>query len=114
MATRCCSVSALSWPGSLLAGRWRHRLRSLGLGVGTHLLADDVMSTPRTLFWPLGGLRFPPDRHLEGWGWKMEHRYYGDPQTAISEALSALVILAVGRHLLRRRRLVSFLLSGRL
>lgn len=100
--------------GSLLIGRWRHRLRSLGLGVGTHLLADDVVSTPRTLFWPLGGLRFPQDRSLEGWGWKMLRRYYSDPQTVTSEALSALVVLAVGGHLLRRRRLVSFLLSGRL
>ena len=100
--------------GSLLTGRWRHRLRSLGLGVGTHLLADDVMSSPRTLFWPLGGLRFPQDRHLEGWGWKMVRRYYSDPQTAISEALSALVVLAVGGRLLRRRRLGSFLRNGRL
>ncbi len=100
--------------GSLLTGRWRHRLRSLGLGVGTHLIADDVMSTPRTLFWPLGGLRFPQDRHLEGWGWKMVRRYYSDPQTMMSEALSAVVVLAVSGHLLRRRRLVRFLLSGRL
>jgi len=100
--------------GSLLTGRWRHRLRSLGLGVGTHLVADDVMSTPRTLFWPLGGLRFPQDRRLEGWGWKMVRRYYSDPQTVISEGLSALAVLAAGGHLLHRRRLVSFLLSGRL
>ena len=99
--------------GSLLARRGRSGLLSLGLGVVTHMLTDLVMLSPRTFFWPLGGLRFRKQRRLEGWGWRTLRRYYSDPGVALSEALSALVLLGVGSHLARRRRLGRFLRSGR-
>ncbi|MCH7576912.1 MAG: metal-dependent hydrolase [Chloroflexi bacterium] len=100
--------------GSLLARRGRHGLLGLGLGVVTHILTDVVMLSPRTFFWPLGGLRFRRQRRLERWGWRMLGRYYHDPEVMWSEGLAALVILAFGAHLKRQRRLGRFLRSGRL
>ena len=105
---------ALILGGSLVSRRWRQWLLSLGLGVVTHILADRVMFSPRNFFWPLGGFRFPRDRRMERWGWRMMHRYYSDPQILSSEVASALVMLAVGSHLSRRGRLGRFLRSGRL
>jgi membrane-bound metal-dependent hydrolase YbcI (DUF457 family) len=99
--------------GSLLARRGRHGLLSLGLGVVTHILSDLVMLSPRTFFWPLGGLRFRRQRRLERWGWTMLGRYYRDPEVMWSEGLAALVILVFGSHLKRQRRLGQFLRSGR-
>ena len=100
--------------GSLAAHRRRHGLLSLGLGVMTHVLTDLVMLSPRTFFWPLGGLRFRKQRRLEGWGLKMLRRYYSDPQIMWSEGSAALALLAFGSHLSRRHRLGRFLRSGRL
>ena len=99
--------------GSLLARRRRHGLLSLGLGVVTHVLTDQVLLSPRTFFWPLGGFRFRKQRRLERWGLKMLRRYYRDPQVMWSEGFAALVLLAFGSHLSRSRRLGRFLRSGR-
>ncbi len=100
--------------GSLLARRGRHGLLSLGLGVVTHILTDQVLRSPRNFFWPLGGLRFQRQRRLEMWDWRMLGRYYRDPEVMWSEGLAALLLLAFGGHLSRRRALGRFLHTGRL
>ena len=78
------------------------------------MLTDLVMLSPRTFFWPLGGIRFRRQRRLERWGWRMLRRYYRDSEVMWSEGAATLVLLAVGSYLSRRGRLGQFLRSGRL
>lgn len=98
--------------GSLLPRPERYRLLSLGLGVLTHILADLMILSPRSFFWPLAGFAFPRERRPEGWGRRMLRRYYSDPQVMASEGAATLVLLAVATHLSRRGRLDRFLRSG--
>lgn len=97
---------ALSLPGLFVAWRGLRGgdLRALGFAVSslTHLAADPVARSPRTLFWPLLGLTFPD---VAG---------FGRVPTAISQGVAAVAMLLVVGLLWRRGRLKEFLLTGRL
>lgn len=78
------------------------RLLALGAAAVTHLMVDPVIRSPRSLFWPLLGLRFPEARGLNR------------ALTLLTQLLAAAAIVAAIATLQRNGRLGDFLSSGRL
>lgn len=67
----------------------------VAFGVFMHLVLDQMWLEPRTLFWPLYGLRFPRHTHMEPVAWIMGilRAIASDPRVLLSE-LAGLFILS--------------------
>jgi hypothetical protein len=87
---------------SLIASRRDPRLMGVAAAAISHILVDPVIRSPKTLFWPLLGRRFPEARGLNR------------PVTAVTQILAAVAVGATALHLARSGRLPEFIGSGRL
>lgn len=92
----------LVFAGAQLARRGDWRLLAVGAAAVTHLLADPVVRSPRTLFWPLLGLRFPEAPGL------------GKGLTVLSQIAAGGVAVSTIIRLQKQGRLQRLLSSGRL
>ena len=93
----------------------RHRqvtVLCLALGTLAHLILDQMWLTPQTLFWPLYGLSF--ERGIvEGWLPRILTSLMTKPSVYLPEIIGALLLAVLLWDIIRRRRLMGFLRSGR-
>jgi hypothetical protein len=76
----------------------------MGVAAGaiSHILVDPVIRSPRTLFWPFLGLKFPEAHGLNR------------RLTALTQVLAVATLAAAALQLVRSGRLPEFISSGRL
>lgn len=92
-------------------------LFSLSLAVFSHLIADVMWFDPRTLFWPLLGLRFPRGRDMGDYTIYMISKITDHPYSASLYILITLLIfgaLAYYFKLYDLERFKKFILQGSL
>ncbi len=101
-----------------LAGFWlyrsRHRVWLLTLAAGTfvHLLLDGMWNTPSTFFWPTMGFTFVKV-DIEGWLPSIFKAIISDQAIFISELAGLIIVLWIGLTVLRRRKVIAFIRSGK-
>ena len=88
--------------GILPARRGDANLLSFAVASLSHVLVDPVIRAPRTLLWPLLGLRF---HHTSGWG---------ATNTVVTQAAAGLITCFAAYRLWQQKRLLRFLSKGRL
>ena len=90
--------------------KWLH---ALAVGTFTHFILDEMWQIPQTLFWPTLGFTFPVVEDLEGWASGLWHSIFSDPKIYITEAVGLAILLIFGIWLIKRRKLIAFLIRGR-
>ncbi len=90
----------------------RTPLFALSFGVFMHLVLDKMWIEPETLFWPLYGFAFVRAND-EGWFAKIFKELFTDPGTYIPEIIGIIVLAAFAAMLLRRRKVLAFIKTGR-
>jgi len=76
-----------------------------------HLVLDEMWLTPKTLFWPLFGWRFPKE-NLSHWWENIFQALFTNPWVYVPEAIGATVIIIFGLILIKRRAIGKFLFQG--
>ncbi len=86
----------------------------LALAVGTlaHLVLDEIWQTPQTIFWPFLGFTFPAVE-LEGWASNIWYAIFTDPKYYITEIVGLIVLILFGAWLIKKKKLGTFLLHGK-
>jgi inner membrane protein len=94
--------------------RSRHQVWLLTLAAGTfvHLVLDGMWNTPSTLFWPAMGFTFAK-ANIEGWLPGLFSAIFSDKVIFISELIGLIIVLYIGLTLVRRRKLLAFIRSGK-
>lgn len=104
----------ISVAGFLLYRRWgRTWLLILSFGTFIHLILDQMWLTPRTLLWPLYGFAFPK-AELTDWMQNIFRALLRNPGVYIPEIVGGIILILFLWVLVRNRRVVSFIRSGRL
>ena len=99
----------------LLLYKLRHRTWMLVLAAGTftHLVLDEMWTTPKTLFWPLLGLEF--DRiKAAAWLSNILEVLRTYPEVYIPEILGFTILTWFGLLLIFRKQVQDFLKQGKL
>ncbi|NQU71462.1 MAG: metal-dependent hydrolase [Rhodospirillales bacterium] len=91
-------------------GNW---LLVLSGGVFAHLALDQIWRTPRTLFWPLYGWAFERLVDLTRWLRGIWYALFTEPSVYIPELTGIAVLVWFTIALLTRRKLCSFVTTGR-
>jgi inner membrane protein len=81
-------------------------------GTLAHLMLDEMWQMPQTLFWPLLGFSFP-SVDLEGWASNIWKLLFSDPHYYVPEIVGLAVLLVFGIWLVKKKKLVSFLIRGK-
>ena len=85
----------------------------LSFGTLMHLILDQMWRAPRTLLWPILGLKFEPI-DLTGWIEGMWHSLLTDPAIYIPELIGLLVLIWFLWMLLHTRTFYAFIKYGRI
>jgi len=91
----------------------RNWLLVLSAGTLAHLVFDEMWLTPRTLFWPLFGFTFQRLEDLTYWLQGIWYRLFHAPSVYIPELIGAVILLWFTLALVKRKRLSSFIIRGR-
>lgn len=98
----------------LLLYRLRHSTWMLVLATGTltHLVLDQIWTTPKTLFWPFLGTEF--DRIVvTGWISNILDALRTHPEVYIPEAIGFIILVWFGLSLIFRKQAFTFIRYGR-
>ncbi len=102
-----------------LAGYYLYRnyrktwLLVLSFGTFAHLIEDGMWLVPKTLLWPLYGFAFERIS-LEDWIGNILHALLTDPAVYIPETIGMIILAAFMTMLVGRKKVFSFIGSGRL
>jgi len=97
----------------LYRARRRNWLLVLSAGTLSHLILDEMWRTPETLFWPLFGFAFQRLEDLTYWLQGIWYVLFHAPSVYIPEVIGAVILLWFTLALVKRGRLFSFLIRGR-
>ena len=102
-------VSAL---GFYLLKKYRRTwMLALAAGTFTHLVLDEIWTSPVTLFWPLLGFSFP-SIELEGWASSIWEALFSDPRIYMPEVVGLVILLIFSLLIIRRKKVGAFLKRG--
>ena len=107
--------SLLLLAGGWLLYRYRRRMWLLLLGAGSflHILLDQMWTAPKAFFWPLFGFSF--DKYVyDNYLGSMWEALFSNPGAYIPEIIGGLIVIWFGIVLLRRRKLLAFIIRGKL
>lgn len=85
----------------------------LGFCSLVHQLLDSMWIYPKIFFWPLFGLKFPP-RTEGNWAAEGLARLFTDPTYYIPETVGAVIIFYYFIKLIKNKRLIYFIKTGRI
>lgn len=88
--------------------RW---LMAVAFGIFTHLVFDQIWTSPTTLFWPLYGFAFDKI-NLTGWAGGLFYALLHNPETYLPELIGGGILLLLAWTLVRRRGVKMFLGKG--
>ena len=97
---------------TLCLHRGKSWLLLLSFGTAAHLAEDSIWRAPSTLLWPLLGWTFPA-RDITGWVRRIMGNLFTDPMVYIPELIGLAVLVWAFVVLVRRRKVLAFILKGR-
>jgi inner membrane protein len=101
-----------------IAGVYMYRRRDkvwllvLSFGTLAHLILDQMWLTPRTLLWPLYGIRFESEDVSE-WYHNLLHGLLVNPGTYVPELVGGVILAWFIWRLVRNGKVYAFLKNGR-